>query len=522
VAEGDVAVADDAGSGLGPEIRGRAVGELASRFDARSGGFGGAPKFPPDAALAFLLREHARSGDDAPRTMATATLDAMAAGGMHDQVGGGFARYSVDDRWLVPHFEKMLYNQALLVPVYADAWVLTGRRAYRRAVARTTDFVRREMTHPEGGLYASLDADSEGVEGRFYVWTPDEVRAVLGDDADLLGRVLGIDEVGNFEGRSIPNLPAGDLEAAARREGAEPETFERAIDALLARLLEARGRRVRPATDDKILTSWNGLMITAFCRAAQVFGRDVDVDSARRAADFALAHLEVDGRLRATWREGRARLNGYLDDHAFLGRGLLDLYETTFERRYLDAAGRIATVLVERFEDRERGGFWFVSDDHEALLARTRTAHDGALPAGGAVAAEVLSRLGRHLGEERFREAARRALASVRPSVLRMPSAHATTLLAAAWEDGSAREIAIGGDRSGTAFGRMLETVRRRLVPPVVVAAGAPVDADLALLAGRSPGTGAVAAYVCRDGACEAPTSDPDDLARRLDAAIGG
>jgi len=378
----------------------RAVAELTRRFDGQWGGFGHAPKFPPHGAVSLLLREHHRTGESVPLRMAELTLERMATGGMYDQIGGGFARYSVDETWLVPHFEKMLYDQALLVPVYVDAWLLTRRPLYRRVVEETLDFVRREMTGPEGGLFSSIDADSEGVEGKFYVWSPDEVRAVLGErDGAELCRVYGISEEGNFEGKSIPNLIHGSLEQQAKAADIEEVALAERLRPLRERLLEARGERVRPGTDDKILAAWNGLMITAFCRAYGALGRREDLDSAVRAAEFVLGNLRGEGRLRASWREGKAPLNAYLDDHAFLTRGLVDLYESSFDRRWLDTAAGIAGSLVDRFEDPERGGFFFTSRDHEKLLVRNRSLNDGAMPAGSGVAAEALLRVASHLDE---------------------------------------------------------------------------------------------------------------------------
>ena len=349
----------------------RAVGELTGRFDSRWGGFGGAPKFPPDGAIALLLHEHAASRECIPLEMAEVTLERMALGGIYDHVGGGFARYSVDERWLVPHFEKMLYNQALLVPLYVDAWLINGKPLYRRVVGETLDFVRRELTAAEGGFYSSLDADSEGREGAFYVWTPQEVTDALGEEDGRLFRDLyGVTEEGNFEGRSIANLLGGSLADRAAALQLEEQGLVERLEPLRRRLLAVRERRERPATDDKILTAWNGLMITAFARAYQVFGRDDDLLSARRAAEFVLGNLLCAGRLRVSHREGQSRLNGYLDDYAFLARGLVDLYEASFERRFLDAAEQLARALLAHFEDGDRGGFFFTSDDHERQIGR--------------------------------------------------------------------------------------------------------------------------------------------------------
>ena len=518
IAESDHGVAD--GTPVGNDLVERAVAELSARFDERNGGFGGAPKFPPDAALTLLLRESHRTGAARPGRIAEHTLDAMARGGMYDHVGGGFARYSVDELWLVPHFEKMLYNQALLVPVYTDAFQLTGRLDFRRVVEQTLDFVCRELTDPGGGFYSSLDADSEGEEGRFYVWNLDEIEPILGDDAGFFCATYGITRDGNFEGHNIPNLLYASLADQAAKAGEDEPALERRLAPLRASLLAARGKRVRPGTDDKVLTAWNGLMITAFARAHQVFGRAGDLAAAQRAARFALEHLQENGRLRATWRNGHAALNGYLDDYAFLGRALLDLYETDFDRRWLDRSARLATTMLDRFGDAERGGFFFTSDDHEVLLTRNRSIHDGALPAGSGVAAGWLARLGDHLDEERFRSAALGTLIELRPAVERSASAFASLLLAADRELRPKLEIAIAGATDAPATAALVNRVRRRFLPHLTLAAGTGKAVEgLPLFEGRDPLDGTPAAYVCRDRVCGPPRTDPADLDAVLDEA---
>ncbi|MEE8412025.1 MAG: thioredoxin domain-containing protein [Acidobacteriota bacterium] len=515
IARSDHGKAD--GAPVGSALLERAIAELTARFDEQHGGFGAAPKFPPDAALTLLLHESHRTHAPQPARIAERTLDVMARGGMYDQVGGGFARYSVDERWLVPHFEKMLYNQALLVPVYVDAFQLTGRQDFRRVAEQTLDFVRRELTDPGGGFYSSLDADSEGEEGRFYVWDQTEIESILGDDAGLFCKTYGITRAGNFEGRNIPNLLHGSLAEQAAAAGTDEATLERRLAPLRQALLAEREKRVRPGTDQKVLTAWNGLMITAFARAYQVFGRAEDLAAVQRAAEFALDHLLLDGRLRATWRNGRANLNGYLDDYAFLGRALLDLYETDFDRRWLDRSAQIATTMLERFGDTERGGFFFTSDDHETLLTRNRSVHDGALPAGSGVAAGWLARLGDHLDEERFRSAARETFIGLQPAVERSASAFASLLLAAARELRPGLEIAIAGSPDAPETAALVECVRRRFLPRLTLAVGTGRAVEgLPLFDGRDLLGEKPAAYVCRDRVCEAPATD----AAALDALL--
>jgi uncharacterized protein YyaL (SSP411 family) len=508
------------GAPVGRTELSRAAAELAQRFDPQDGGFGPAPKFPPDGALGLLLREHARSGESTPLGMAERTLDRMALGGMYDHVGGGFARYSVDARWLVPHFEKMLYNQALLVPSYVDGWLLTRKPLYQRVVEQTLDFVRRELTDPQGGFYSSLDADSEGEEGKYYVWTPGEIDEVLGaEDGRLFSELYDVTSEGNFEGRSIPNLLAGCLADRAAAEGDTEERLVERIDPLLRKLMAARGDRVRPGTDDKILTAWNGLMITACCRAYQAFGRDRDLATARGAAEFVSAKLCREGRLLVSYRAGSAQLNAYLDDYAFLARGLLDLYESGFDARHLELADALATTMIEHFRDPDGGGWFFTSDDHEVLLTRNHSLHDGALPAGAGVATETLLRLAVHRRRDDFRHAAERTLEAYRPLVTRMPSAWASLLLAAELAESPPHEIAIVGSPEDPATRELLAVVRGRFrVCPVVQLAVAATDDDrLALLAGKDGIDGRPTAYVCREYACQSPTTEAAELARQLD-----
>ncbi len=403
------------------QVAAAAAARIAGSFDAENGGFSHAPKFPPDTQLAFLLRQYRRTGQDILWEMADRTLTRMALGGMYDQIGGGFARYSVDERWLVPHFEKMLYNQALLAPVYCDAWHVDNRPLFRRTVCDTLDFVRRELTHGEGGAFSSLDADSEGVEGKYYVWTPEQVLDVLGnEDGMLFNETYGITAKGNFEGDSIPNLLAGEPDEAIRTT----------LTGLRSRLLAARATRIRPGTDDKVLTAWNGLMITGFVAGYQAFGRREDLDSAASCADFILGNLLRDGRLLASWREGIAAHPAYLDDYAFLARSLLDLHEAGGGDFYLEAAGELGQVLVDRFEDKERGGWYFIADDHENLLVRNRSGLDGALPSGAGVATETLVLLAARLNLDRFRETSVRALESYAGELHRVPNG-CSSLLAA-------------------------------------------------------------------------------------------
>ncbi len=436
------------GSEPGRELVDAALGQLAADFDSLQGGFGSAPKFPPHQALALLLAEHARSGDPALLDLVTRTLAAMAAGGIHDQLGGGFHRYSTDARWLLPHFEKMLYDNALLLPVYAEAARRTGR-ADLAAVARgIAGWALRDMRDAAGGFHAALDADSEGEEGLFYLWRPAELAALLGEaDAARFARIYGVEAAGNFReeasgrstGESILYLPQPLAEAAAR-EGV-------ALDALAAwreTLRAARdGQRVWPERDDKVLTAWNGLMIAGLARAGRLLDEPVWIAAAARTADFVLGSLRADGRLLAVWREGEARLAANLDDHAFLALGLLELHEATGDARWLAAAREQADTLLAHFADPAGAGFFFTADDEEVLFLRRRDPYDGALPSGNGVAAQVLLRLAEASGVARYREAARAALTVFQPVMARAP--RGTLSLQAALADylaGAARGLA--------------------------------------------------------------------------------
>ena len=509
----EIAAAESApsdGSPVGRDLSEVAFREWTSRFDARWGGFGAAPKFPADAALTLLLREARREGDASARRIATTTLDGMANGGLFDHLGGGFARYSVDDPWLVPHFEKMLYNQALLVPVYLEGWQLTEADGYRQVVERTLDFVRREMTDPGGGFWSSLDADSEGVEGKFYVWSKQQVEKLLGDDAERFCEAYDVSAAGNFEGANILN----------RIEPGWPDENDEAFLApLRAKLLAKRGERIRPGTDDKVLTSWNGLMISAYCRAYQQFGRAEDLASAQAAAQFIVDEMMHDDRLRASWRAGQAAQNGYLDDYAFFGRALLDLFESDGRVDWLELSVRLADSLLKHFRD-ERGLFFFTSDDHEQLLTRNRSQHDGALPAGGAVATQWLQRLAQQSAVERFAEAARQSLVAHRPLVERTPGAFANMLLAAEEASRLQVEIAINGEPEAAETQPMLDELRRRRRFDWAVAVGR--SEASALLKGRISDEASVQveAYLCRNGSCQRPTSDPIEFGRMLDALL--
>jgi hypothetical protein len=406
-----------------------AVAQFAATFDPTFGGFGAAPKFPPATALSFLLRHHRRTGDAHALHMVRITLDAMAHGGIYDQVGGGFARYSTDEHWLVPHFEKMLYDNALLTKTYLEAFQVTGDPSYRRIATEVLDYILREMTAPEGGWRSATDADSEGVEGKFYVWTPAEIEAILEkDEARVFCAYYDITESGNWEGKSIPNIRRTIAQVDIKL-GIGTEELQVSVDRARPKVYEARRKRVPPGLDDKILTAWNGLMISAMAEGYRILGEQRYCDAAVRATDFLLAMLlQPDGRLLRTYRAGKAHLHAYLEDYAYLCEGLIDLYEAGGATRYLDEAVRMAERLLADFADEESGAFYSTSRDHETLILRHREGTDGATPSGNAVAASALARLSFYLDREEWRRAAERAISAYGKQIALYPHAFAKSL----------------------------------------------------------------------------------------------
>jgi uncharacterized protein len=483
------------------EVLEEALSGLRNAFDPEWGGFGGAPKFPQPIALEFLLRCH-RRGRDGALDMVELTLRRMAAGGIRDHVGGGFHRYSVDRTWLVPHFEKMLTDNAQLARLYLHAWQVTGADRYRDVASGTLDFVLREMRHPEGGFFSSQDADSEGEEGRFSVWGWDELVREVGEE---VAEALGAGPEGNWEGRNVLWRPSE-----------EAEVPEEAI----RRLLEVRERRVHPATDDKVLAGWNALTISALAETGRVLGASHYVDAAIAAADFVLSALRrPDGRLLRSWRDGRTSGPAYLDDHGLLASACLDLYETTFEVRWFEEARGLAETIIELFGD-DGGGFFQTGRDTEQLVLRPKDLFDTAIPSGSAAAAEALLRLALLTGEASYERTAVSALRLVRDMMARAPTGLAHALGVLDRYVGPSSEIAVVGDPGDPATGRLIAEVWRRYLPNVVIAAAAHGD-DAAvkavpLLEGREPVEGRPAAYVCERFVCQRPVTEPADLAELL------
>ena len=498
---------------LSEDLLALAARALGSEYDSAEGGFGGAPKFPQPMALEFLLRAHLR-GTPRALAMVERTLEKMAGGGIHDQLGGGFHRYSVDDVWLVPHFEKMLYDNAQLARIYLLAYQATGKPLYLRVAKDTLDYVRREMTSPEGAFYSSQDADSVGEEGKFFVWTSDEIEEALGVDAPLFMRAYGVTKAGNFEGANILHCPRHFAGLAA-----EAGMAEEALHAMLAQgkatLFAIRERRVRPARDEKVLTAWNGLMLRAFAAAAAILDDPLYRAVAEANADFLLANMRKEGRLLRTYKDGVAKLNGYLEDYAFLADGLLALYEAGGGPQRLEDARALADAMPAHFADPEGGPFFSTSDDHEQLIQRPRDLTDNAIPAGNSVAAEVLLRLAAHTGEQHYRVAALQAIAPLEEAMARVPLAFARILSAADFALDPPRELAVIGAPAAPDTRALLAVATRRFDPNLVIAVADPTEAAVntgPLLRDRPQLAGRATAYYCEGYACQAPVTEPEAL----------
>ncbi len=501
-----------------------------ARFDPVYGGTRGRPKFPSSLPHRFLLRYHRRTGDAQALRMAALTLEKMARGGMYDHAGGGFHRYSTDERWLVPHFEKMLYDNALLAIDYLEARQATGREDFARIAREILRYVERDMTSPEGAFYSATDADSPGPkgtreEGWFFTWTPAEIEAALGPErAKLLNAYYSVTAEGNFEGRSILHAPRA-IEELAREPGWPPEKARAAIEESRDRLYAARLRRPPPIRDEKILTSWNGLMISAHARAALALGDARYAARGERAAAFLLEKLRRNGRLLRSYKDGAARHNAYLDDYAFLAAGLLDLYEATGNLRWLEAAIALDRVVAGHYEDPAAGGFFLTSDDHETLLARQKPAYDGAEPSGNSVHVLNLLRLHEFTTQDEYRRRAERALGAFHSMLAESPAALSEMLLAVDFHLDTAKQILIVAPGAPAEAEPLLARFRAAFVPNrilSVVAEGAPLAAHakvVPLLEDKRALKGRPTAYVCERRVCELPTSDPEVFAKQLGKA---
>jgi hypothetical protein len=517
---------------LSEETLRRGLEQFKARYDATRGGFGDAPKFPRGHSLSFLLAISDRPGMAAGREMALGSLRAMARGGMYDHVGGGFHRYSTDGAWLVPHFEKMLYDQALLAEACVAAWQATGQEGFARTARETLDYVLRDLAHPDGGLFCAEDADSEGVEGKFYFWTLADLRAALGEgEAAAAAKVFGVRESGNFlseaedapHGANILHLPEP-RESLARTLGIEPAALDARIDAWRPALLAFRSKRVRPHRDDKVLAAWNGLAISALARAGRALGEPRYLAAAGRAADFLLGPMRApDGRLRRTWRESRAGGPGFLDDHAFVARGLLELYEATGELRRLEQAVDLARTAVRLFSEEGQGALFDAGKDAPDLLARTREGEDWAVPSGNSVAAALLLRLERLAACPDLDGRGRAILQAYSGSLDATPIGSPALLVALDFDLGPTREVLLAGDPASEGFRDLEREISRRFLPRTVVArkpTGAEGERVAKLLpwtAPCGPVDGKAAVYLCEGGVCRAkPITSVEELRKVL------
>ena len=522
---------DEARSGgpLAAPLFDRALSTLVRQYDAAHGGFGGAPKFPPTMALDFCLRRWWRSDEAALLAMARYTFERMARGGIYDQVGGGFARYAVDAEWRVPHFEKMLGENALLIRLAVHLWQATGDDDVHRVARETLEWVRREMTSPDGGFYSSLDADTEGEEGRYYLWTADEIDAIAARDVAVVRDWFGVTAEGNFEGRNVLHVP-GDVATVASRHGVAPERLREIVDTARLRLLAARRRRPRPACDDKVLASWNGLMVRAVAEAARAFGDAELHGMAVNAGTFLLRSLvrvpdagsPTDPlRVWRTYRDGDARIPGFLEDHAALGLACLALHELTFERAWLHRARGLADACVRHFWDDATSSFHDTADDAERLVARPRDPTDGATPSGTSLAAELLARLAEVFADADYRRRATFVAESLAEPMARHPASMGHLLGVADLLAFGAVEVAIVGEPDSAPVLALQHAASQEYVAPMVMVGG-DGSGDVALLEGRTAIDGVATAYVCRHYTCDAPVvGDPERLREQLRAARG-
>ena len=505
--------ASSAGSFL--ELADRAFQSFSGTFDAANGGFGGAPKFPPSMSLEFLLRYWKRIGNARALEIVEKTCRKMAGGGIYDHLGGGFHRYSVDAVWLVPHFEKMLYDNAQLIRIYLHLFQITKDESFKRIAVETLEYVKREMLDPVGGFYSTQDADSEGEEGKFFVWTPAEIEAVLGErDAQVFNFFYDISEEGNFEGRNILNSRFT-VEAAAKALKLEPVEVDAILDRGRKMLFEEREKRAKPFRDEKVLTAWNGLMLAAFAEAAAILDNDDYLAVAKGNADFLLDKLQEKGRLRRTWKDGKAKLNAYIEDYANLADGLLELFQVSGEMKYLSESRRLADVMIAEFWDEKNGGFFFTSTDHEELIVRNKDFYDNATPSGNSTSADTLLKLSKLTGDDKYERYATNVLRLVAAQAGRYPQGFGRALSAIEFTLATVKEVVIIADRDG----ELTKEVWNDYIPNKITVLDRDqngVSETIPLLSGRSAIGGIPTAYVCENSVCQRPVTDKAQLREQL------
>jgi uncharacterized protein len=497
---------------------------MTRNFDPTWGGFGQAPKFPNPGGLEWLLAYHQRSGDASALAMLEKTLTGMAVGGMYDQLGGGFARYSTDERWLAPHFEKMLYDNAQLVRVYLHAYQVTQKPFYARIVRETLEYVLREMTSPEGAFYSAQDADSEGVEGKFFVWTLEEIQNVLGDDTKLFSSAFGVTAGGNWEGHNILVL-AKDANQLSIEFKLPPDEIALRLRDARAKLFAVRSERIHPGLDDKTLTSWNGLMLGAFAEAARVLNEPKYLETARANVQFVREKLFIDGRLLHTYKagannSGTAKINGLLEDYALYALGLCELYRTSFDQDALEFALDLAHTAIQFFHEPGKG-FFDTPHDGEQLIVRPKSFFDSAMPSGNGAMALLLTQLGRLTGNPEYEEIALEAVSGMADFMRQQPTGFGSLLQALEASIAPHREIAIIGDPENASTKALLGVIHKRFLPFVSLAAGHPGEAFLPVLQHRDLVNGSSAAYVCENLACQLPVASASELEAQIAAMFG-
>ncbi|ABO51357.1 protein of unknown function DUF255 [Desulforamulus reducens MI-1] len=509
---------------LPADILDKAYHIFAQNYDATYGGFGTAPKFPTPHNLMFLLRYWHKTGEAKALSMVEETLDAMHRGGIYDHIGFGFSRYSTDKKWLVPHFEKMLYDNALLALAFTETYQITGNPRFGRVAKEIFTYILRDMTSPEGGFYSAEDADSEGVEGKFYVWRPEEVISLLGQvDGELYCQYYDITSTGNFEGESIPNLIGQDPFKFSQDLEITLGDLVEGLEACRKTLFEERAKRIHPYKDDKILTAWNGLMIAALARGAQVFQSKRYLEAASNAMGFIFDRLQRnDGRLLARYREYEAAYPAYLDDYAFVIWGLLELYQATFEPRHLQNAVYLTDDMIDLFYDDKQGGFYFYGKDSEQLISRPKDIYDGAIPSGNSVATVNLFKLARLTGNSRYEELANQQLQVFADELARYPAGYSFFMMGAYLQQEPPMEIVIAGTKEDPSLQQMINTLRQNFLPNASVLVR--YDDEFAnkwspllpLLKDKTPVNGKAAAYVCQNLACQAPLTEPEALQKMI------
>ena len=505
--------------GLSPQLLDTAYQSLAKGYDAKNGGFGTAPKFPATMVLDFLLRYWKRTSTSQALEMAATSFRKMARGGIYDQVGGGFARYAVDAFWLVPHFEKMLYDNALLIRLGAHLWQATGDEEVKRVTIESVEWLGREMTSPAGGFYSSLDADSEGHEGKFYVWGEDEIDSLLGADASVFKTYYGVTAGGNFEGKNILFVPL-DREAVAEKAGVDQNVRDAILAGSRRVLYEARAKRVWPGRDEKILASWNGLVLRGVATAARVLDSEDFKQLATRNAEFLSREMVRQGRVMRSHKEGVTRISGFLEDHAAVALGFLAVYEMTFDETWVDRARQIADAMIEWFWDDQLGAFFDTAKDAEQLITRPRDFTDNATPSGTSLAVELLLHLSELQQDAEFRRRAVFTLETLAEPMTRFPTAFGHLLGCADMEINGAVEVALAGDTSSAGFKALEQTVARQYVPSLVLAGGKPGSSSrVKLLEDRPLVANQPTAYVCRGYTCDSPVNKPDALLDQLENA---